>query len=480
MSLRDDVRRMLTILSCVENREELHKVYQECCKKAGVAKTISTIYDIFGLEQSVRLFEATGFPENERKIRTIATFSTRAYGGGIECVQAQLARTWAEMGYNVVLITEEEPNSFDYDYPNSIKRIVIPPMDRITEHLNALELCLRQEDVDVFINNNWESDKVLWQCACVRACNVYYLLYTHGNFAYDYSYNPYFLLSYRVFRLANAVLALSETFAIFYRSVGCKCLSIRNPIPENLKSIVPDYKVATEHILSLGRISYEKNPLDIIKAFSIIHQNNASVVLDVVGDGNPRIMKEMKKKCSEEGIDDFVIFHGMVEPHETTSFYLNSDVLIYASATEGFPMTLLEAEACALPIVMYDLPYLTIVKNSESIKTVKQGDYRALAEQTLKLLTDSQNVEKRKAEARKDFEVFLKYDYVRQWNDIFDFLELNEKTSDGDEQESEEIIPMLLDAINEGKKNQEKKWDYKLAKSLLLIPRTIKKILCSK
>ncbi|MBR0047400.1 MAG: glycosyltransferase [Bacteroidaceae bacterium] len=63
------------------------------------------------------------------------------------------------------------------------------------------------------------------------------------------------------------------------------------------------------------------------------------------------LMDKVKEKARLLGIEDHVIFAGVVKANE---YMMAMDVMVFPSFNEGFPVTIIEAEATGLPVVMSD------------------------------------------------------------------------------------------------------------------------------
>lgn len=82
----------------------------------------------------------------------------------------------------------------------------------------------------------------------------------------------------------------------------------------------------------------------------IIQGCSAEIHLTVVGDGPYRDTLEQMVK--EEGIEEYVSFDGYKDRKQIVEYYQNADIFVLPSKKEGMPNVVLEAMACALPIVM--------------------------------------------------------------------------------------------------------------------------------
>jgi len=92
-------------------------------------------------------------------------------------------------------------------------------------------------------------------------------------------------------------------------------------------------------IVSVSRLEPVKNIEGIIKVIEKLKQQKYSIKYDIVGDGSSaEILKELVKKLK---LENEIAFIGFQE--ETQKYYLNSDVYILNSISEGFSNSLLEA-----------------------------------------------------------------------------------------------------------------------------------------
>ena len=67
-------------------------------------------------------------PENgsDREVRVIATYYPRICNGGVERVVSQLIPVWTQMGYRVVLMTDEGADADDYMIDAPYERVILP------------------------------------------------------------------------------------------------------------------------------------------------------------------------------------------------------------------------------------------------------------------------------------------------------------------------------------------------------------------
>jgi len=109
-------------------------------------------------------------------------------------------------------------------------------------------------------------------------------------------------------------------------------------------------------VVRIGLLATFKAPkghADLLKAFAKIC-DELPVKLILGGDGP--LLPDMKRLAGELDISDKVIFTGFIPPDNVFAFWKSLDIVCVPSNVEGFPLSLLEAMACGLPVVGYAEP----------------------------------------------------------------------------------------------------------------------------
>ena len=121
-------------------------------------------------------------------------------------------------------------------------------------------------------------------------------------------------------------------------------------------------------LLSLSRVSYEKNIQAVLAALPKVLEDNPNVKLVVAGDGP--YLSDLKAQAKRLNITDMVIFTGMIAPSETALYYKAADFFISASTSETQGLTYLESLASGTPIIAHGNPYLDNVINDKMFGTL--------------------------------------------------------------------------------------------------------------
>ena len=139
---------------------------------------------------------------------------------------------------------------------------------------------------------------------------------------------------------------------------------------ENIADLRGKLGLSTQEtmLLSLSRVSYEKNIQAVLAALPAVLEENPDVKLVVAGDGP--YLSDLKAQAKRLNITDAVIFTGMIAPSETALYYKAADFFISASTSETQGLTYLESLASGTPIIAHGNPYLDNVINDKMFGTL--------------------------------------------------------------------------------------------------------------
>ncbi|MEK7509975.1 MAG: glycosyltransferase [Patescibacteria group bacterium] len=114
----------------------------------------------------------------------------------------------------------------------------------------------------------------------------------------------------------------------------------------------PSFEQLFSHpvVITMGRLSKEKAQWHLLEAFLRVKEGLPGTHLVILGEGEwEKILKEL---ANELGIAELVHFLGwQTNPYK---FLAKAKVFVLCSSWEGFPMSIVEAMACGLPVVSTD------------------------------------------------------------------------------------------------------------------------------
>jgi len=159
------------------------------------------------------------------------------------------------------------------------------------------------------------------------------------------------------------------------------------------------FGIKGKSITYMGRLSYEKNIDQVIKAFALALKTQPNLKLMLIGDGPER--NNLEKLAEKLGIKNNVIFTGFLQGENLLSALQTNDVFVTASKSENMPLSVIEAMAVGLPCVAVKekgLPEL--IKDGYNGFLVEADKPEELTEKILKLLTQPKLLEKFSAASR--------------------------------------------------------------------------------
>lgn len=137
----------------------------------------------------------------------------------------------------------------------------------------------------------------------------------------------------------------------------------------------------------LARLFNLKGHEFLLKAAVIVKQKFPKFKLLFIGDG---ILKEqLEQEAKKLGLEDCLIFTGLIRP-QTVPYYLQSlDVLAHVSLHEGLPRAVVQGFALEIPVVCFDLDGAKdIIRNGANGILVSPKNIPELAKALSKLLGD--------------------------------------------------------------------------------------------
>jgi len=102
--------------------------------------------------------------------------------------------------------------------------------------------------------------------------------------------------------------------------------------------------------LYVGTLSQLKGVNWLLEAFARCHAEDDSLRLTMVGDGP--LHDELVERAKVLGVSDAVTFAGVQPPEKALKFFREHDLLTHASRFETFGMTIVEAAAAGLPVLV--------------------------------------------------------------------------------------------------------------------------------
>jgi glycosyltransferase involved in cell wall biosynthesis len=169
-----------------------------------------------------------------------------------------------------------------------------------------------------------------------------------------------------------------------------------------------------------------------LRAFALIQQRFPEARLIVAGDGSERArLRELAASLALDNVE----FVGAVAPQDMPALYDRADIFVNASDIDNQPLSIIESFACGLPVVTTDAGGIPdMVTDGVTGLMVRCDDHHCLAENVIRLLTDSRLALELALRARAKCELYTWASVSRKWIALYSELcELGETLEEGHE-----------------------------------------------
>ena len=225
----------------------------------------------------------------------------------------------------------------------SIHSPLIKRLLRIIRSFFSFREMMRKNDSGLFIGQNFLANLYLYFSGFSKksiACE-------HN--LYDIYPSPILFFREYVYQSFYKMVSLTEKDADKFR----RRLKNVEVIP-NMLTFTPKGKadLTSKRILSKGRLSNQKGYDLLLEAVKYIWKDYPDWHLDIFGEGEMHAF--LAEKIKRYNMEQYVFLKGYTQ--DVISEYLSSSIYVMSSRFEGFPMSLLEATSCGLPVVSFDCP----------------------------------------------------------------------------------------------------------------------------
>ncbi len=180
--------------------------------------------------------------------------------------------------------------------------------------------------------------------------------------------------------------------------------------------------VSNKRVLAVGRLDYQKGFDRLIDAWNIVAKNRelADWTLDIFGQGE--WYGKLHDMIDSYGLQERVRINKPVK--DILSEYVNSSLLVMSSNYEGFPMVMIEAMACGLPVVAFDFKCgpKDIIDDGINGLIAESGNVADLAEKLVSIMSDESNRKFMSSNARKIIDRYSEETVMNKWVDLFNNL----------------------------------------------------------
>jgi glycosyltransferase involved in cell wall biosynthesis len=190
-------------------------------------------------------------------------------------------------------------------------------------------------------------------------------------------------------KCADAVCATSETINKCIQDIFPRKVHVI-PFGIDFDTFKPTEKFKSKGMFVVGAVkSLEKiyNIDILIKAFAGLHSKHAHTKLMIVGDGTEQ--KNLEMLAKQLHLNDSVVFTGRVPSKETPDQFNKLDCLVNVSQYESFGVSVIEAMACKVPVIVSNTGGLKeVVNNGVTGICVEPGNVEQTTQALEKIMKD--------------------------------------------------------------------------------------------
>ena len=343
------------------------------------------------------------------RILQVIHYFSPLHGGGSINVAYNLSKQLVERGHEVTIFTTDF--ELDKDYIQSLDGVRVVPFHCIANIGQMLispkmkkQLKKEIRDFDIIHMHNFRSYQNIVAHHYAKKYNIPYILQAHGSvlpFFQKQGLKKIFDLffGYKILRDASKIIAVTKMETEQYKKMG---------VNENKIDIVPNgidlseyenlprrgefrrkYLIGDDEkiILYLGRLHKIKGIDLLVNAFADLIKELDDVRLVIVGSDDG-FLSTLKGQIEDLKLGNKILFTGPLYERDKLGAYVDADVYVLPSVYEIFGITVIEACACGMPVIVTDR--CGIADFVDKIGYVVEYDKGQLQDKLLKILSDEE------------------------------------------------------------------------------------------
>jgi glycosyltransferase involved in cell wall biosynthesis len=360
--------------------------------------------------------------------------------GGIEMVTLTKANALATLGYDVYLVVtdnKKQPivslhpsvNLVDLDinyYADDWKsrwHVLYGILVKRILHKKRLANILHEIQPDVVISVGTAEKNMLpkirggWKCIREFHYSHTYRILKSESLLDKILARGGNMLDRFTLRKYDMIVALTEEDKTANWNLYNNVVVIPNPIRSSFDVIS---NLMSKRIVAAGRLTHQKNFVSLVRAFSVVAAKHPDWSLDIYGEGCQKQMLE--QEIERLGLNGVVNLFGYTS--NLSLAYSKASIFVLSSIYEGFPLVIVEAMSCGLPVVSYACPCgpRDIISDGKDGFLVPVNDEKQLADRICYLIEHEDVRQQMGAAAIEKSKQFSLDKIMARWTSLFDSL----------------------------------------------------------
>lgn len=355
---------------------------------------------------------------------TILFYINAINGGGAGRVILQLAQHFANEGYRSVLVTSFVDAGKEYEVPGNITRLSIEQeeikqsrLKRNISRIKALRNIIKTENPVAVISFMAEPNfraliaTVGIQTKCIISVR------NDPNREYA-GWLGTFVGKHILPHADGCVFQTEDAKSWFPKKLQRKSKVILNDVKEEFFDV---HRRDVHNVISIGRLSKQKNQALLIEAFARIAKLYPEEKLLIYGTGT--LESKLSDQIKTLHVEDQVTLMGST--NNVAKVLEHAKVFTLSSDYEGMPNCLMEALAAGVPSISTDCPCggpRALIENGVNGILVRVGDAESMAKALDAYLSDYQYAENIGRKAKESANQFHPDIVFSQWKSFVEFI----------------------------------------------------------
>ena len=350
---------------------------------------------------------------------TLLFYINSIHGGGAERVIIQLAHDFAKAGYRAILVTSFVDEGKEYAVPENVERLSIEDVEikqsrlkKNISRISALRKIIKREKPVAVIS--FMAEPNFRAVIATRGLKTKLIVSVRNdpNREYDGRLGR-FIGRHILMHADGCVFQTEDAKQWFSRKLQAKSQVIMNDVKEEFFRVE---RKNPHNIVSVGRLSEQKNHSLLIRAFAKIADKYPEEKLLIYGTGT--LKDELNQQIETFDLKERVILMGSTQ--DVPSVLASAKIFSLSSDYEGMPNCLMEALAAGVPSISTDCPCggpRALIKDGEDGLLIPVGDEDAMAQALDRLLADFGYSESLGRKAKENAKKFHPDKIFKEWKD---------------------------------------------------------------
>lgn len=300
--------------------------------------------------------------------------------GGTERVTCNLANLFSEkLGHSITIVNRETKKEEVFFPLNTEIKVMALGKNYLLFYKNINKL-IKELKPDVILVHNMGKLSLLASFLNIPETTSFYTL-EHGVFSSRPSWVKF--LSKVLYKKYKKIVTLTEHDMKSYQSFHKNVIKIPNISPYDVINLSNTYDIESRKVIAIGRLTYEKNFMALLKAWKILKDSYPNWYLDIYGEGEE---KELLANYIAQNNLHNVTLKGSKQ--ELIDVYQTASFLVMSSRHEGLPLVLIEAQSFGLPLISFDCPFgpKEIIENGHTGYLVEDQNIDKLSARIFELM----------------------------------------------------------------------------------------------